>query len=94
MDIEKMRTIIYHPLKQQKLPKCIKKNFNKFAISTYDLIYHNEMFDFRRYINYLLDNMHEKYHFSNKTDDSMYGDAIRLYCIIYHKLYNISCFIS
>ena len=60
MDIEKMRTIIYHPLKQQKLPKCIKKNFNKFAISTYDLIYHNEMFDFRRYINYLLDNMHEK----------------------------------
>lgn len=88
MDIEQIRTIIYRPLKQQKLPKCIKKNFNKFAISTYDLIYPNEMFDFRGYINYLLDNIHGKYHLSNKTDDDMYCDAIRLKCIIYHKLYH------
>ena len=51
MDIEKMREIIYHPLKQQNLPKCIKKNFDKFSVSTYDLLYPYGMYQFRKKIN-------------------------------------------
>lgn len=88
MDIEQMRTIIYRPLKQQKLPKCIKKNFQKFAISTYDLIYQYDTYNFRKYINSLLDGIHKTYQLSDKTDDNMYDDAITLHSIIYHKLYN------
>lgn len=88
MDIEKMRTIIYHPLKQQKLPKCIKKNFNKFAISTYDLIYPCDAHNFRKYINGLLNRIHKTYQLSDQTDDNMYGDALGLRSIIYHKLYH------
>ena len=83
-----MRTIIYHPLKQQKLPKCIKKNFNKFAISTYDVIYSCDSYNFRKYVNSLLNRIHKTYQLSDKTDDNMYDDAIRLKCIIYHKLYH------
>ena len=91
MDVEKMRTIIYHPLKQQKLPKCIKKNFNKFTISTYDVIYPCDSHNFRKYINSLLNRIHKTYQLSDKTDDNMYEDALALRSIIYHKLYHHIC---
>lgn len=87
MDIEQMRTIIYRPLKQQKLPKCIKKNFQKFSISTYDLIYPCDAYSFRKYINGLLDRIHKTYCLSDQTDNNMYSDAIVVYNIICHKLY-------
>lgn len=88
MDIEQMRTIIYRPLKQQKLPKCIKKNFEKFAVSTYDIIYPCEAYTFRKYVNSLLNRMHKTYQLSDETDDNIYGNAIILYNIIYHKFYH------
>ena len=88
MDVEKMREIIYHPLKQQKLPKCIKYNFDKFAVSTYDLLYPYEMYQFRWYLNALLDKMHADYNLSEETDNSMYIHAIRFSQTIYNKLYD------
>lgn len=91
MDIEKIREIVYHPLKKQKLPKCVKRNFNKFALSTFDLIYYGESNKFRKYCNRLLDQIHKNYHLADETDDNMYSDAVRLNSIIYHKLYHSSC---
>ena len=91
MDIEKMREIIYHPLKQQKLPKCIKKNFDKFSVSTYDLLYPYEMHQFRCYLNTLLDKIHANYNLSEDTDNNMYVTALRLNSTTYNKLYNNVC---
>lgn len=88
MDVEKMREIIYHPLKQQKLPKCIKYNFDKFAVSTYDLLYPYAMYQFRWYLNALLDKMHADYNLSEETDNNMYVNAIRFSQTIYNKLYD------
>ena len=64
MDIEKMREIIYHPRKQQKLPKCIKHNFDKFSVSTYDLLYPYGMYQFRWYLDALLDKIDAYYNLS------------------------------
>lgn len=88
MDVEKIRKIIYHPLKQQKLPKCIKHNFDKFSVSTYDLLYPYEMYQFRGYLNDLLNKIHADYSLSEDTDNSMYIHAIRFSQTIYNKLYN------
>ena len=88
MDVEKIRAIIYHPLKQQKLPKCIKHNFDKFSVSTYDLLYPYEMYQFRGYLNDLLNKMHADYSLSEDTDNSMYVHAIRFSQTIYNKLYD------
>ena len=88
MDVAKMREIIYHPLKQQKLPKCIKHNFDKFSVSTYDLLYPYEMYQFRGYLNTLLDKIHEDYSLSEDTDNNMYIHAIRFSQTIYNKLYD------
>lgn len=88
MDVEKMREIIYHPLKQQKLPKCIKHNFDKFSVSTYDLLYPYEMYQFRWYLNDLLNKMHADYNMSEETDNNMYVNALKLSSAIYDKLYN------
>lgn len=88
MDVEKMREIIYHPLKQQKLPKCIKHNFYKFSVSTYDLLYPYEMYQFRWYLNDLLNKMHADYNLSEETDNNMYVNALKLSSAIYDKLYN------
>lgn len=88
MDVEKMREIIYHPLKQQKLPKCIKYNFDKFSVSTYDLLYPYEMYQFRGYLNTLLDKIHADYSLSEDTDNNMYVHAIRFSQTIYNKLYD------
>ena len=91
MDIEKMREIIYHPRKQQKLPKCIKHNFDKFSVSTYDLLYPYETHQFRYYLNALLDKMNADYNLPVDTDNNMYIHAIRFSQTIYHKLYNNVC---
>lgn len=91
MDIEKMREIIYHPLKQQKLPKCIKHNFDKFSVSTYDLLYPYEMHQFRCYLNTLLDKIDAYYNLPVDTDNNMYVTAIRFSQTIYNKLYNNVC---
>ena len=91
MDIEKMREIIYHPRKQQKLPKCIKHNFDKFSVSTYDLLYPYGMYQFRLYIDALLDKIDAYYNLSVDTDNDMYIHAIRFSQTIYHKLYNNVC---
>lgn len=91
MDVEKMREIIYHPLKQQKLPKCIKHNFDKFSVSTFDLLYPYEMYLFRGYLNDLLNKMHADYNLSEDTDNSMYIHAIRFGQTIYNKLYDHLC---
>lgn len=88
MDVEKMREIIYHPLKQQKLPKCIKHNFDKFSASTYDLLYPYEMYQFRWYLNDLLNKIHADYNLSEETDNNMYVNALKLSSAIYDKLYN------
>lgn len=88
MDVEKIRKIIYHPLKQQKLPKCIKHNFDKFSVSTYDLLYPYEMYQFRWYLNDLLNKMHADYNMSEETDNNMYVNALKLSSAIYDKLYN------
>ena len=97
MDVHKMREIIYHPLKQQKLPKCIKHNFDKFSVSTYDLLYPYEMYclcldidpsDNRWYLNDLLNKMHADYNMSEETDNNMYVNALKLSSAIYDKLYN------
>lgn len=88
MDVEKMREIIYHPLKQQKLPKCIKHNFDKFSVSTYDLLYPYEMYKFRWYLNDLLNKMHADYSLSEETDNNMYVNALKLSSAIYNKLYD------
>lgn len=88
MDVEKMREIIYHPLKQQKLPKCIKHNFDKFSVSTYDLLYPYEMYQFRWYLNDLLNKIHADYNMSEETDNNMYVNALKLSSAIYDKLYN------
>lgn len=88
MDVEKMREIIYHPLKQQKLPKCIKHNVDKFSVSTYDLLYPYEMYQFRWYLNDLLNKMHADYNMSEETDNNMYVNALKLSSAIYDKLYN------
>lgn len=90
MDIEKTREIIYHPLKKQRLPKYIKHNFDKFALSTYDMLYPFEMYQFRNYLNQLLDKLHKNYRLADETDDSIYIDAIRLSTTIYNKLYEKS----
>lgn len=91
MDIEKMREIIYHPRKQQKLPKCIKHNFDKFSVSTYDLLYPYGMHQFRLYIDALLDKIDAYYNLSVDTDNNMYVHAIRFSQTIYNKLYNNVC---
>lgn len=91
MDIEKMREIIYHPRKQQKLPKCIKHNFDKFSVSTYDLLYPHGMYQFRWYIDALLDKIDAYYNLSVDTDNNMYVRAIRFSQTIYNKLYNNVC---
>lgn len=91
MDIEQIRTIIYHPLKQQKLPKCIKHNFDKFSVSTYDLLYPDGMYQFRWYLDALLDKIGAYYNLSVDTDNSMYVHAIRFSQTIYNKLYNNVC---
>ena len=91
MDIEKMREIIYHPRKQQKLPKCIKHNFDKFSVSTYDLLYPYEMYQFRDYLNDLLNKIHADYSLSEDTDNSMYIHAIMFSQTIYNKLYDNVC---
>ena len=91
MDIEKTREIIYHPLKKQELPKYVKRNFNTFALSTFDLMYYGESCEFRHYCNRLLDQIHKNYHLADRTDDNMYIDAVMLGSIIYHKLYHNSC---
>lgn len=88
MDIEKMREIIYHPLKQQKLPKCIKRNFDKFSVSTYDLLYPYGRYQFRWYIDALLDKINVYYNLSVDTDNNMYITALRLSSATYDKLYN------
>lgn len=88
MDVEKIRKIIYHPLKQQKLPKCIKHNFDKFSVSTYDLLYPYEIYQFRWYLNDLLNKMHADYNMSEETDNNMYVNALKLSSAIYDKLYN------
>lgn len=88
MDVEKMRAIIYHPLKQQNLPKCIKHNFDKFSVSTYDLLYPYEMYQFRGYLNDLLNKIHADYNLSEDTDNNMYIHAIRFSQTIYNKLYD------
>lgn len=91
MDTEKMREIIYHPRKQQKLPKCIKHNFDKFSVSTYDLLYPYGMYQFRWYIDALLDKIDAYYNLSVDTDNNMYVRAIRFSQAIYNKLYNNVC---
>lgn len=91
MDVEKMREIIYHPLKQQKLPKCIKHNFDKFSVSTYDLLYPDGMYQFRWYLDALLDKIGAYYNLSVDTDNNMYVRAIRFSQTIYNKLYNNVC---
>ena len=91
MDTEKMREIIYHPRKQQKLPKCIKHNFDKFSVSTYDLLYPYGMYQFRWYIGALLDKIDAYYNLSVDTDSNMYVRAIRFSQTIYNKLYNNVC---
>ena len=91
MDIHKMREIIYHPRKQQKLPKCIKHNFDKFSVSTYDLLYPYGMYQFRWYIDALLDKIDAYYNLSVDTDNNMYVHAIRFSQTIYNKLYNNVC---
>lgn len=91
MDVEKMREIIYHPLKQQKLPKCIKRNFDKFSVSTYDLLYPYGMYQFRWYLDALLDKIDAYYNLSVDTDNNMYVTAIRFSQTIYNKLYDHLC---
>lgn len=91
MDVEKMREIIYHPLKQQKLPKCIKRNFDKFSVSTYDLLYPYGMYQFRWYIDALLDKIDAYYNLPVDTDNNMYVTAIRFSQTIYNKLYDHLC---
>ena len=90
MDIEKIREIIYHPLKKQGLPKCVKHNFDKFSLSTYDLICPCEMYLFRSYLNGLLDKMDTNYGLPFDTDNAMYNSALRFSVQIYYKFYNKS----
>lgn len=90
MDIEKIKEIIYHPLKKQRLPKCVKHNFDKFSLSTYDLIYPCEMYLFRSYLNSLLDKMDTNYGLPFDTDNAMYNSALRFSVQIYYKFYNKS----
>lgn len=90
MDIEKIKEIIYHPLKKQRLPKCVKHNFDKFSLSTYDLIYPCEMYLFRSYLNGLLDKMDTNYGLPFDTDNAMYNSALRFSVQIYYKFYNKS----
>ena len=91
MDNEKMRAIIYHPLKQQGLPKYVKHHFGKFALSNFDLLYPFQMFEYRDYVNHLLDEVHKNYHLKDQTDDDMYVRAIRFGTIIYNKMYRDIC---
>lgn len=90
MDIEKTREIIYHPLEKQRLPKCVKRNFDKFALSTFDLMYPFEMYLFRSYLNSLLDKIDTNYGLLDDTDNKMYNTALMLGVQIYYKLYNKS----
>lgn len=85
MDVEKMREIIYYPLKQQKLPKCIKRNFDKFSVSTYALLHPYEMYQFKQYLNDLLDKICADYNLSEYTDTNMYINAVKLGSVIYNK---------
>lgn len=87
MDIEKTREIIYHPLKQQRLPKYVKRTFSKFALSNFDLLYPFQMFEYRNYVNYLLDKVNTNYSLNPENDDNMYVNAVRLGQIIYNKFY-------
>lgn len=91
MDIEKTRKIIYHPLKQQKLPKYVKQTFSKFALSNFDLLYPFQMFEYRNYVNYLLDTVNKNYSLNSDNDDNMYINAVRLGQIIYNKFYRDFC---
>lgn len=88
MDIEKTREIIYHPLKKQRLPKCVKRNIDKFALSTFDLMYPFEMYLFRSYLNSLLDKIDTNYGLLDDTDNKMYNTAIMFGHLIYYKFYN------
>lgn len=87
MDIERTREIIYRPLKQQRLPKYVKRTFSKFALSNFDLLYPFQMFEYRDYVNHLLDEVHKNYNLKSENDDNMYVNACRLGVIIYNKYY-------
>lgn len=91
MDIERTREIIYYPLKQQRLPKYVKRTFSKFALSNFDLLYPFKMFDYRNYVNHLLDIVHENYSLNSENDDNMHINAVRLDASIYNKYYMNIC---